>query len=100
MENLGQYQSMEMDDDDQLDLAQKFGVSNPQYPPGLRISLVSCCLDKLGLDDMPAVGDLLHFAAMARVTSTSDGEMGKRVELQIELMTCFENESEEDGDNE
>jgi hypothetical protein len=67
--------------------------SGPKYPYGLCISLDDDCLKKLGLDgDMPAVGEVIHFTAIAKVTSasmndreTTDGgsEQCCRIELQI-----------------
>lgn len=63
------------------------------YPYGLCISLDDETLKKLGLsDDMPGVGEMMHFGAIARVTSASQNEREKadgskemccRIELQI-----------------
>lgn len=68
-------------------------ASVPKYPYGLCISLDDDSLEKLGLaGDLPQVGDVVQFTAMARVTSASQNERetgeGKaeqecRVELQI-----------------
>lgn len=68
-------------------------ASVPTYPYGLCISLEDESLDKLGMDGaMPAVGDVIQFTAMAKVTSASMSEREKsdgtkeqccRVELQI-----------------
>lgn len=65
----------------------------PAYPYGLCLSLEDETLKKLGLDgDMPDVGDIIQFNAIAKVTSVSeneregtDGTKSKccRVELQI-----------------
>ncbi len=87
--------SLELDDEDQMDMAipMPSGKSlQPQYPWGLRISLTETELAKLGLDHSDAkVGDYLEFRARACVTSTSeskkeDGGSMCRVELQIESM--------------
>lgn len=67
--------------------------SVPTYPYGLCISLEDESLEKLGLNgEMPAVGEVLQFCAIAKVTSASLNEREKsdgtkeqccRVELQI-----------------
>lgn len=76
----------------------------PTYPYGLCVSLDEETLAKLKLDgDMPDVGEMIHFCAMAKVTSASmseregtDGakETCRRVELQI---THLGLESEDQG---
>lgn len=68
-------------------------ISGPKYPYGLCISLDDETLEKLGLEgDLPAVGETMHFEAIARVTCASANEsegmdgatrMCRRVELQI-----------------
>jgi hypothetical protein len=78
--------------------------AQPRYPYGLCISLDNESMAKLGLDgELPAVGETVHFCAMAKVTSasmneseTSDGksEQRCRIELQITNMAC-ENEDDE-----
>jgi len=79
--------------------------SVPTYPYGLCISLNEEDLAKLGMGDgdLPAIGDMIHLAAMAKVTSVSenqntaeDGTVKKccRIELQITHLAT-ENEDEE-----
>lgn len=75
--------------------------SMPDYPYGLCLSLDNESMEKLGLDTSCQVGDLLHFTAMAKVTSVSmrDSEMNGpdcRIELQIQQMGVPEDESTED----
>jgi major coat protein len=80
-------------------------VSVPSYPYGLCITITEEEIAKLGLDgDLPDVGDMIHLAAMAKVTSVSESERedtggGKtkccRVELQITHLAALENESDE-----
>ena len=69
-----------------------------EYPYGLCICLCNDELEKLGLTDLPAVGDMLHIHAMAKVTSVSSNDTGagenRRVELQIVAMVG-EDEDEE-----
>ena len=78
-------------------------ASRPRYPYGLCISLCSDELEKLGLADLDLEpGDMLHFHAMATVTSVSmnqrqDAEDHCRVELQITAMSA---ESEDEENNE
>lgn len=65
----------------------------PRYPHGLCISLEDEALKKLGLDgDMPGVGDIIQFNAIAKVTNVSENEREAtdggtrkccRVEMQI-----------------
>lgn len=67
--------------------------SVPTYPYGLCISLEDESLEKLGLGgELPAVGEVLQFCAIAKVTSASMHEREKpdgtkdqccRIELQI-----------------
>jgi hypothetical protein len=76
----------------------------PVYPYGTCISLTEEELGKMGVaGDLPEVGDMIHLAAMATVTSVSEservdekGEKSKccRVELQITHLAT-ENEDEE-----
>ena len=69
-----------------------------KHPYGLRISLTERELVKLGIEktDVPQIGDLIHFAAMAKLTHYSDSEDGgRRVELQIIDMLCWEDENQE-----
>lgn len=74
--------------------------SMPTYPYGLCLSLGPDEMEKLDLDGDCQVGDLLHFTAMAKVTSVSmsDSEYSGpncRIELQIQQMGVPEDESTE-----
>ncbi len=77
--------------------------SVPTYPYGLCISLNEEDLKKLGTEgELPEVGDMIHLAAMAKVTSVSESEREDtggtktkccRIELQItHLATEFEDD--------
>lgn len=67
--------------------------SVPTYPYGLCISLDDETLEKLGMEgELPAVGEVMQFTAMAKVTSASMNESERsdgtksqccRIELQI-----------------
>jgi hypothetical protein len=80
-------------------------AEGPLYSYGLCISLDEQDLKKLKLyDNKPSVGDLLHFTAMAKVTSVSEHESETasgekrshcRVELQVQQMGVPEDESRE-----
>lgn len=68
-------------------------MTGPLYPYGLCISLEDDTLEKLELDDdMPGVGDVIQFNAIAKVTNVSQNEresadgtksVCRRIELQI-----------------
>lgn len=72
------------------------------YPYGLCISLEDDTIDKLGLGgEMPGVGEMMQFLAMAKVTSVSQNEreqmdgskkMCTRIELQITDMGVIGND--------
>lgn len=78
----------------------------PTYPWGMCLSLDDDTLEKLGLDgDLPDVGDVIHFTALASVTSasknerttdTGEKEVCKRIELQITAMDVGGSEEEQD----
>jgi hypothetical protein len=76
--------------------------NEPDYPYGLCISLCSDELDKLGLTELPEVGEMLHIHAMATVTAVSQNDSGsgpqRRVELQITHMVG-EDEDEENAES-
>lgn len=79
----------------------------PRYPWGLTISLDEKTLAKLGLDEDPEVGDYIDLRAFASVTSVSrnergNGEISRRIELQIERLAVEDEDQEEtpDGDDE
>ncbi len=99
-----QMQSMELDDDDQLDAPMPIPCEKPEFPWGLRIALTEKEFEKLGLDPQDAaVGAIFHGHFMARVTSVSshDRNDGKthRVEAQIENL-AIESEDAEDREEE
>lgn len=81
------------------------GPKMPVYPYGLCISLTEEEMAKMGMqNELPAVGDMIHLAAMAKVTSVSQNERVDeagnktnccRVELQITHMASIEDEDAE-----
>lgn len=93
--------SLELDDEDQLDMVMPIPMPERlRFPPGARFCLTTPELDKLEVDGKEAfVGGLVHFHAMARVTSVSmnDTEGGEncRIEFQIEDMAIPEFEDAE-----
>lgn len=74
----------------------------PLYPYGTAICLETEQLEKLQLGEDPEVGDLIHFQAIGRVTSSSSNETDKgvkrRVEIQITDIALEDNM--EDDENE
>jgi hypothetical protein len=76
----------------------------PAYPWGLSLCLNDESLDKLGIDgDLPDVGDVIHIAALCRVTcasetenATEDGgkETCRRIELQVTHMAAEDEDRE------
>lgn len=98
---------MELSDEGKIDApCTASAPKGPDYPWGLRISLETEQLKKLGLDvkDLP-LGAMIHLHGMACVTSCSESESeytdGKqcRVELQIKALAVesedLENDEEE-----
>ena len=81
----------------------------PTYPYGLCISLNEEDLAKLGITgELPEVGEMVHLAAMAKVTSVSESEREDtggiktkccRIELQItHLATEYEDDEEAEAE--
>lgn len=67
----------------------------PDYPWGLCLNLGKNELDKLGIDDLPSVGDEFHIYAVCKVTRVSQsasegGEDSKGVELQVTAMGAMQ----------
>jgi len=61
------------------------------YPYGLRIQLQQEDLDKLGITDMPKVGDQLCFYVCGPVCHTAESDDGSRcVGVQIQQMSVEE----------
>lgn len=89
---------LEMDDEAQLDAPMPMGGDRARYPYGLRICLCKDELDKLGLDEDPKHGDYLMLTVMARVTSSTTDDNGRRVELQIEKAKAHDADKA-DGDD-
>lgn len=89
------------DEDDHLHLK----PIESEYPYGLCIRLTEKELEKLDLCDDVEVGDFLHGAFMAKVTSVSshshEGGKGMNIELQIVAMAIEDESTEfEDEDDE
>ena len=114
------YTSMELDDEDKLDLGICCGPYPeskepekliPQFPWGLRICFTAHELKRLELDpsDVKA-GDVIHMKVFARITNISTESMrhsrsgeivnSDRVELQIEQIAAEDEDNEDAEDNE
>jgi hypothetical protein len=74
-------------------------ADRPQYPYGLQLRLDNDTIQKLGIDDMPKVGDTFELEGKAVVTSVSQneskGETRRSIELQL-TKCCLEGEGNED----
>lgn len=78
------------------------GSNLPDYPYGLTITLDDCCLGKLGIKDLPEIGDEYHVMAVAKVTrlssSADEKEEEQRMTLQItDLQLMPEAEAKEES---
>lgn len=68
------------------------GYDGPDYPWGLGLNLDGDTMAKLGLTEMPKIGEVLHLEAIAKVNSLSqnssenDPDDNRNVGLQIMLM--------------
>lgn len=77
--------------------------SGEQYPYGLRIRLENEQLDKLGIKELPAVGEYVSIEAECCVISTAQndrngGEPRRTLELQIEKIGCDEEPDDDEDD--
>ena len=77
-------------------------VSRPEFPYGLSLNIDKDELDKLGVMDLPEVGDEFHIVAVGKVTSVHSNANGNGeqagMQLQItdmELTPEAEDEPEE-----
>lgn len=92
-----QLTSMELDDEDKMDMAIPSISQQPDFPWGLRICFTEKELKRLELP-IPEDGDMIDMRAMGTVTSVSteqrEGKDTCRVEIQIEKIS-LENENRE-----
>lgn len=97
--DLDGYADMAFDDDEASERVIP-DLGAPSHPYGLRICLTLREINKMGMTSLPEKDDLLHFGALARVTSISAGESEgdgefARIELQIMHITRIEDEDTE-----
>jgi hypothetical protein len=95
MANLGRRVNLALTDEEKIDAVMPMKMDAPEYPCGLRISFCDPELEKMDIDEMPDVGDLIDLRIFAEVTSISSGPMGRRIELQITDILDFEDETTE-----
>lgn len=59
----------------------------PDYPYGLELRIDDDTLDKLGLDDLPPTGTVVHFRAVATVTGAraSADQSGDRSSIDMQI---------------
>lgn len=71
--------------------AGEIACATPDYPYGLKLYLNDAILDKLGIEDLPALGAEMTITAKVRVTAVSSREAGddadQNMELQITAMS-------------
>lgn len=93
---------MAMTDEEKLDQLMPVQPSDgvPEYPPGLRICLCDGELEKLDLEEDPDVGDYIDLRILGRVTSFSNYNGKRRVEIQGEkiAMEIEDDEGPDDDD--
>lgn len=78
-------------------------MEQDEYPWGLRISLDSATLAKLGITDLPAIDSEHKLVALVCVVGVSqheraDGEASRNVDLQIEQMMLMPAKEEDDDE--
>lgn len=76
------------------------GEDKPQYPYGLKLALDKDIMDKLGMKEMPEVGEKMMLHAMITVVDLHDSTDYKSVGLQITDMTLEEDMGEKKPDAE
>lgn len=70
----------------------------PEYPWGLQIRLENDELSKLGVKELPSIGDEFPFDVVARVTSVSENVYSDgRHERCVSLQICQMGSDEDDG---
>jgi hypothetical protein len=98
---MSKWVDMEMDDEDQLDAIMPLPMARPRYPCGLCLSFDKVSIGKLGLEELPACGDILDLRCFMEVTHVSDGPGGQCFEAQITMiLSPVENENTEPEMNE
>ncbi len=88
----GQLNSMKVTKSEAKKEFESVSVDTPEYPYGLRIDLNNESLEKLGIADLPKVGEKMTVLAKVEVRSSSqssykEGEDRKNVSLQITDMS-------------
>jgi hypothetical protein len=82
-------------------LAKDSNKDAPRYPWGLELNLDESAIAKLGLDELPEVGESYTLVAKCDITSAASsktqGGNSRRLGLQITAM-ALEESTEKDGD--
>lgn len=78
-------------------------MTGPDFPWGLSINLADRELKKVGIKELPEIGDEYMLVAIAKVTrvsaNASEDDANRSVEFQLTEMALEENEIEEAGDD-
>lgn len=94
--------SLKLDEGDAEESCGPCMIEKPEYPYGLEICLDEKSLQKLGIEKLPACGDMLEVSALAKVCAVSEREFSdeksdRRVSLQITAMAVKPAQVNEDA---
>ena len=73
-----------------------FRSDQPDYGYGLNVHLEDHELEKLGITDLPKVGDEYHIRAIAKVKGVSERDYGQRQEQGVDLQITMMEATHED----
>jgi len=95
---------MKLDPKERKEEQKSMMVDAPLYPFGTSVDLDNEALSKLGMDELPEVGEEYTLMAKVSVTSVSSnqygaGEKSRRVCLQITAMGLGDADADDSGEN-
>jgi len=89
---------LEIPDEEEQPILAAAYKPEPHYPCGLCLYLDEETMEKLGLTEMPEVGEMIHIMAMAKVTSVgtsaTESKDSKNISLQITHMALEDEDKE------
>lgn len=80
-------------------LAESVKSDAPQYPYGLKLNIDKDAMNKLGMKEMPKMGNVMNMRAKCKVTNMSANEHGKHMGLQITDMEIMPDGSSTSDDD-
>jgi|SRR5215472_3046620 len=93
---MAKWVALELNDEEKYDAQMPLPMERPDYPCGLCLSFNRQTIEKLGIEELPDVGDLLDMRCFMEVTHVSDGPGGQCFETQITMiLSPVENETTE-----